>query len=61
MAAEMETQTDNINISQLRAFALGLNHDSVSSLMHLMPVAAGMHTHTNAIFPIRYSLSATRP
>lgn len=45
MAAEMETQTDSINISQLRAFALGLNHDSVSSLMHLMPVAAGMHAH----------------
>ena len=41
----METQTDSINISQLRAFALGLNYESVSSSpMHLkpMPVAAGM-------------------
>ena len=42
----MDTQSDSIDISQLRAFALGLTYDQVSSsLMHLMPVAAGMHAH----------------
>ena len=39
----METQLDSINISQLRAFALGLGHHQVSS--SLMHVAAGMHAH----------------
>ena len=38
----MGTQLDSIDISQLKAFALGLDHDQVSKFMHLMPVAAGM-------------------
>ena len=59
MRADMDTQPDSIDISQLRAFALGLTHDQVSSPMHLMPVAAGMHAQLTAIFS--YSLIATRP
>ena len=55
----MDTQPDSIDISQLRAFALGLTHDQVSSPMHLMPVAAGMHAQLTAVFS--YSLIATRP
>ena len=35
----METQLDSIDISQLKAFALGLNHDQVSNPLHIMPVA----------------------
>lgn len=41
----METQFDSIDISQLRTFALGLDHGKVSNLMQLMPDAAGMHLH----------------
>lgn len=42
----METQTDGIDISQLRAFALGLNNDMVSKLRpHLMPVTSGMQAN----------------
>ena len=48
----MESQLDSIDMSDLKAFALALNHDQVGNLMHLtvMPVAAGMHK-TNAILP----------
>ena len=35
----METQLDSIDISQLKAFALGLNHDQVRNPLHIMPVA----------------------
>ena len=42
----MDTQLDSIDISKLRAFALALNHEEVSNLMHLMPVlTAAMHLH----------------
>lgn len=41
----MGTQLDSIDISQLKAFALELNHDQVSKLMHLIPIAAGMQAY----------------
>lgn len=41
----MDTQNDNIDISQLKAFALGLDNDLVSKAMHLMPVTSGMHAN----------------
>ena len=38
----MTTQLDSIDISQLKAFALGLDYDQVSRLMHLI---AGMQAN----------------
>ena len=52
----MGTQLDSIDISQLKAFALGLDHDQVSKFMHL---TLRVCRQANAISPC--SLIATRP